>query len=183
MVRNASIVIAHNAQFDRPFLEKRLPVFARLTWGCTFADINWTNEQVWSRKLEAIANAMNFFFDAHRALDDCRALLEILATTLPVSKQPALKTVLDCVPLKEYKIAALNSPFATKDALKSRFYKWNNDAKVWHKNCSGELAFEEEKAWLKSEIYGGRSATIAVEERDAVSRFSLRPAEMTKTTI
>jgi DNA polymerase-3 subunit epsilon len=183
MVSKASIVIAHNAQFDRPFLEKRLPVFARLAWGCTLADINWTNEKVWSRKLEAIAQAMNFFFDAHRALDDCRALLEILATPLPVSNQSALKPVLECMSLKEYKISALNSPFATKDALKSRLYKWNNDVKVWHKNCSGDQALEEEKAWLKSEIYGDRSASIAVEERDARSRFSLRPTESIKTII
>jgi DNA polymerase-3 subunit epsilon len=32
-------VIAHNADFDRRFLEKRLPVFATKHWACSRADI------------------------------------------------------------------------------------------------------------------------------------------------
>lgn len=37
LVSGASIVIAHNSRFDRPFLEQRFPVFEELPWGCSFA--------------------------------------------------------------------------------------------------------------------------------------------------
>ena len=35
------LVIAHNADFDRRFLERRLPAFATKHWACSRADIDW----------------------------------------------------------------------------------------------------------------------------------------------
>jgi DNA polymerase-3 subunit epsilon len=177
LVANASIVIAHNADFDRPFLEYRLPVFSSLPWACSLSDIDWIAEKLGSRKLDYIAFQMGFFFGAHRAEEDCQALLEILAHPLPVSGQPGLKPLLDRLPNVGYTIYALNSPFATKDALKARQYRWDAEGKVWHRTLAGADAFNEEIAWLKATVYGGRSAKIDVEERDARSRFSRQAAQ------
>ncbi len=174
LVSNASIVIAHNADFDRPFLENRLPVFASLPWGCSLSDIDWISEKFGSRKLDYIAFQMGFFFSAHRAEEDCQALLEILARALPVSGQAGLKPLLDRLPNISYTVYVLNSPFATKDALKARQYRWDGEGKVWHRTLAGADAFKEEITWLKATVYGGRSAKIDVEERDARSRFSRR---------
>src|SRR5580704_9028052 len=38
------LVTAHNADFDRRFLERRLPAFATKHWACTRFDINWKTE-------------------------------------------------------------------------------------------------------------------------------------------
>ena len=35
------LVIAHHADFDRRFLEKRLPAFTTKHWACSRADIDW----------------------------------------------------------------------------------------------------------------------------------------------
>lgn len=175
LVANASIVIAHNAAFDRPFLENRLPIFSTLPWGCSLFDIDWASEKLGSRKLDYIAYQMGFFFSAHRAEEDCQALLEILAHTLPVSGQAALKPLLDRLPSIGYTVYALNSPFATKDILKARQYRWNAEVKTWYRTLAGLDAFNEEVVWLKESIYGGRNAKIDVEERDARSRFSRQP--------
>lgn len=43
-VADSAIVIAHVADFDRKMLEKRLPVFRALRWGCTAVDIPWADE-------------------------------------------------------------------------------------------------------------------------------------------
>ena len=176
LIANASIVIAHNANFDRPFLENRLPVFASLPWGCSLSDIDWGLEKLGSRKLDYIAFQMGFFFGAHRAEEDCQALLEILARPLPVSGQAGLKPLLDRLPNISYTVFALKSPFATKDALKARQYRWDAEGKVWHRTLAGLDAFNEEIAWLKATVYGGHSARIDVEEREACSRFSRQPA-------
>ena len=177
LVANASIVIAHNADFDRPFLEYRLPIFASLPWACSLTDIDWIAEKLGSRKLDYIAFQMGFFFGAHRAEEDCQALLEILAHPLPVSGQPGLKPLLDRLPNVGYTVYALNSPFATKDSLKARQYRWDAEGKVWHRTLAGADAFNDEIAWLKATVYGGRSAKIDVEERDARSRFSRQAAQ------
>ena len=176
LVAKANIVIAHNADFDRPFLENRLPIFSTLPWACSLSDIDWIAEKLGSRKLDYIAYQMGFFFGAHRAEEDCQALLEILARPLPVSGRPGLKSLLDRLPEVGYTVYAINSPFSTKDALKARKYRWDAEGRVWYRTLAGAEAFNEEVAWLKATVYGGRSAKIEVEERDARSRFSRQAA-------
>lgn len=180
LVAKANIVIAHNADFDRPFLENRFPVFSTLPWGCSLSDIDWIAEKLGSRKLDYIAYQMGFFFGAHRAEEDCQALLEILARPLPVSGSPGLKPLLDRLPEVTYTVYAINSPFATKDALKARKYRWDAEGKVWYRTVAGADAFNDEIAWLKANVYGGRSARIQVEERDSKVRFSRQ--SMTRKT-
>jgi DNA polymerase III subunit epsilon len=79
MVQGVDLVVAHNAGFDRPFVEARLPEFARLPWACSFADLDWKALGQSSAKLENLALACGWFYDAHRAETDCHALLAVLA--------------------------------------------------------------------------------------------------------
>jgi len=92
--RRADLVIAHNAAFDRPFVEARLPQFNALPWACSFADIDWKQEGQGSAKLEYLAMAQGRFYDAHRAEVDCHALLAVLGAVLPVSRQTGLARVM-----------------------------------------------------------------------------------------
>jgi DNA polymerase III subunit epsilon len=39
LLDGVALVIAHNATFDRPFLEARFPLFEHLHWGCSIRDI------------------------------------------------------------------------------------------------------------------------------------------------
>ena len=183
LVANASIVIAHNAAFDRPFLENRFSIFAALPWACSLVDVDWNAEKLGSRKLDYIAYQMGFFFDGHRAQEDCLALLEILAHRLPVSGHAGLKPLLDRLQNIGYTVYALNSPFATKDALKARQYRWDAEGRVWYRTLSGLEAFNEETVWLKNTVYGGRSAKIELEERDSRLRFSRQAAARSIQTI
>jgi len=183
LIKGTSIVVAHNAEFDRPFLENRLSAFDGLPWGCSMMDIDWTSENVGSRKLDYIAYQMGFFFDAHRAEEDCKALLEILAHPLPVSGTPVLKPLLDRLSQVSYTLFALNLPYSKKDLLKARKYCWDGDQKVWYCTVVGNQSFEDEVLWLKNEIYGGRPARIDVVERDSRTRFSRKPAPKSTRTI
>ena len=40
-VEDAVIVIAHNAGFDRKFVERYWPVFERKAWGCSATEVEW----------------------------------------------------------------------------------------------------------------------------------------------
>ena len=55
--------IAHHAAFDRPFLEKRLPVFAQKYWACSRSDIDGKAEGIRSSALEFVAYSLGFFHD------------------------------------------------------------------------------------------------------------------------
>ena len=79
LLQGVDLVVAHNAGFDRPFVEGRLPAFAQLPWVCSWADVDWKTLGQGSAKLESLALACGWFYDAHRAETDCHALLAVLA--------------------------------------------------------------------------------------------------------
>jgi DNA polymerase-3 subunit epsilon len=54
------LVIAHNADFDRRFLEKRLPVFLAKHWACSRFDIDWKAEGIRSSALEFVAYSSRY---------------------------------------------------------------------------------------------------------------------------
>ncbi len=67
ILARASLVVAHNAGFDRPRLEERLPAFEGKPWACSHAEIAWSEEGVGSTKLDYLAYRLGFFYAAHRA--------------------------------------------------------------------------------------------------------------------
>jgi DNA polymerase-3 subunit epsilon len=173
LVQGLELVIAHNARFDRPFLEHRLPIFTTLPWACSLQQVGWSDESMASAKLEYLAYRMGFFYDAHRAQTDCLALLELLQTPLPVSGRLALACLLEKAQAKDYRVYAVRAPFDSKDLLKARSYRWDPERKCWHHTLSGEM-MPAEIAWLKTHVYGGRPASLDFEAMDAHCRFSMR---------
>ena len=177
-----SLVIAHNAAFDRPLLEARFSVFVEQAWACSLDEINWDAEGFGARKLDYLGFRLGFFFDGHHALEDCQALLEILQHDLPTFGLKGLKALFDHHAQKSYRIWARRSPFETKDALKGHGYRWDAEQKCWHKNVSGD-DIKPEVAWLKEAVYGGRSVELDFEVYDAYSRYSARGGRVTKKSI
>ena len=93
-VEDAVIVIAHNAGFDRKLAERYWPVFERRAWGCSATEVQWRQHGFEGSRLGYLLNGAGFFHQAHRAVDDCHALLEILALELPTTGKPALAVLL-----------------------------------------------------------------------------------------
>lgn len=171
------LVIAHNAAFDRPFVEKQWNIFADKPWGCSMSQIPWHDEGVGSRKQEIIALCLGFFYEAHRAENDCRALLNILASPLPVSGRPALASLLDHAMTDDVHIWAIGAPFETKDVLKARGYRFNNGTdgrpKAWHITVTADQE-STELAFLDG-VYGGNARSrVMIETTSPRDRFSVR---------
>lgn len=183
MLVDADLVIAHNAGFDRPFCEARLPGFARLPWGCSFAEIDWKKEGNGSAKLEYLAMEKGWFYEAHRAEVDCHALLAVLGAPLPASGGTGLGKILAASASCAYSLQANQAPFEAKDLLKARAYRWNAEQKVWHTRLSDEAQLETELTWLRSAVYGGRPAWVQVEKMDALVKYSRRQGELSNRQI
>ena len=170
-------VVAHNAAFDRPFVEARLPQFADLPWACSFADLDWKAQGHASAKLEALAADAGLFYDAHRADADCHALLAVLSRDLGGGETglQRLWTQSQCL---QYRLSAVGAPFETKDALKARGYRWDATARVWHLRLRGEAALADERQWLAQHVYANPRAPIRIEIQDAYHRFSSREGDV-----
>ena len=172
----AALVIAHNAAFDRRFLERFSAVFRTKPWGCSMSQVDWAAEGHEGVKLAWLAAGAGFFYDRHRAVNDCAAAIELLATELPRSGVLAMAALLERARTPTWRIWAENSPFAMKDRLKARGYRWNGDdgvpSRCWHVDVA-EADKEAELTFLRQEIYGGQ-IDLLVRRIDAYDRFSDR---------
>jgi len=173
MLKNVGLVIAHNASFDRRFLEKRLPVFAGLPWGCSVKDVAWYEEGFGSQKLDYLLTQCGYFHVAHRAEADCLALLEVLQRPLEKAGGVAMRQLLRASGQKRYRIWAEKSPFEVKDDLKAVGYRWDGAMRCWNLETN-EATLEAELQRLKQLAYPRQPAKISVEVLDARVRFSDR---------
>ena len=119
---------------------------------------------------------VGYFHEAHRAVEDCQALLEILARQLPETNTTALAVLLERARRTTFRIWAERSPFDLKDELKKRGYRWNdgNDGrpKAWYVDVS-ETQRDGELKFLRKSIYQ-RDVDLFTQSVTAVNRFSVR---------
>ncbi|MHB8838921.1 MAG: 3'-5' exonuclease, partial [Gemmatimonadaceae bacterium] len=115
---HAQLVIAHNAKFDRPFLEARFPAFADKHWACSINDVPWEAHGLGSVKLGwLLMEHAGLYFRAHRAEDDCLAAIHVLATPFADDGSLPMRHLLDGSRRHTVLVRAVNSPFDTKDLL------------------------------------------------------------------
>ena len=175
-VDDAVIVIAHNASFDRKFAERYWPIFQRKAWGCSATEVEWRKHGFEGSRLGYLLNGTGFFHQAHRAVDDCRALLEILAFELPTTGTSALAVLLEQARKKTMRVWAVQSPFDLKDLLKRRGYRWSDGSdgrpRSWYIDVD-ESKLDDEIAFLKSEI-DLRDVDPRLQTLTAFDRFSVR---------
>jgi len=173
---NAVIVIAHNASFDRKFAERYWPVFQHKAWGCSATEVDWRKHGFDGSRLGYLLAGAGFFHQAHRAIDDCHALLEILAYELPDLGEPALAVLLERARKKTMRVWAEQSPFDLKDELKRRGYRWSDGSdgrpKSWYIDVE-ESKEASEIEFLRKTIYM-RDVEPRVQALNALSRFSVR---------
>lgn len=173
---SAVITIAHNSAFDRRFVERYWPVFEHKAWGCSMSEIEWRKHGFAGAQLGYLLNGAGYFHAAHRAVDDCHALLEVLALELPTTGTPALALLLETARKKTIRVWAEQSPFELKDSLKRRGYKWSDGSdgrpKSWYVDVC-ETVLQDEIAFLKTEIYL-RDVEPRLQSLTAFTRFSSR---------
>jgi len=197
LAQGASIIIAHNAEYDRAMVERRFDCFADRHWACSAREIPWREHGFASNALGHLALASGLFFGAHRAVMDCRAVLEVLSRPFPRpledeithpekeparpgnnSARPALAWLLESSGRLEHKLWALQAPFDRKDHLKSRGYRWHSgddgQPKAWALTLVAEAnRLQDELNWLRNEVYKA-PIRLRLDTLDARSRYTER---------
>ena len=157
LLSSVVLVIAHHADFDRRFLERRLPAFAVKHWACSRLDIDWKAEGIRSSALEFVAYSLGFFHDGHRAASDCRATLHALAQRLPGTGRLALQALLGQARLPTWRLWARDAAIEKKDVLKARGYAWSpgefGRPKCWYRDVT-DAEKAAEVSWLGANVMG-----------------------------
>lgn len=172
-VGDASLVICHNASFDRPVCERHYRVFADLPWACSLREVDWADLGYEGVKLPYLLGRHGLFYEAHRALDDCHALLELAAATVTVGAGTVLSALLARSAQPRFRIWAEHAPYDAKDKLKARRYRWSDGSsggpRAWWVEV-GEAALEDELTFLREQVYAW-DASPRVQRLTAYERY------------
>ena len=176
MVERADLILAHNASFDRSFAEKLHDIFQNKPWACSLEEVDWNGRGHESRKLKHLAADYGFFFDGHRAENDCLAAIELLSRSPISDDRSNLAELLENARKVGFRLWAEDAPFEAKDMLKSRGYRWSSGEggrrKAWWTEVP-EDQLEVEKAFLVEEIYK-RAIEPPLLKLTAMERYSVR---------
>ncbi|WP_380784892.1 3'-5' exonuclease [Sphingomonas sp. R86521] len=171
LILDADFVIAHNAGFDRPFVEARLPEAAGRPWICSMRDVDWRARGFEGRALSHLLSQMGWFYQAHRADADVTALLHLIDHRPFGSSRTMLAEAVGTAVRPGWMVEAVRAPFAAKDRLKSRGYRWDAVKGHWWREVPhGD--FDDEFEWCVVAVYGGR-AKPRIRRIDWTERYAL----------
>ena len=125
LVGSSHLVVAHNASFDRPFVEALVPATRAAAWACSRHEVPWDPAAFPSRALACLLCAYGAFSpDRHRALADCEAGVWLLTQQLPGEDRTVFAALRETAATPTVRLWAIGAPFDAKDQLKHRGYRW-----------------------------------------------------------
>lgn len=151
LLRSSSLVIAHNAGFDRRWVERCLPDAAGLPWACSQTEIDWLGQGFDGAKLGHLLTQIGFYHTGHRAGADVDALIQLLRHR-GTDERTMLGELLEHSAKPTWIVQAVGAAYAVKDVLKARQYRWDPKVKVWWREISDEDR-DLEEWWLLANIY------------------------------
>jgi DNA polymerase-3 subunit epsilon len=155
----SQLIVAHNAQFDRAFMDLVLPVSKNKIWACSINDIDWDKRNFTSYKQELLCIWHGFYYDSHRAMIDIDALIHLLTHSSYIDNKPIVELIQNAKK-PVCRVDATFAKFKYKNLLKKRKYKWyssdsgNRNDNVWYKLIQ-HSDIESEREWLIQNIYNG----------------------------
>ncbi len=151
LLRSASFVVAHNAAFDRSWIETRLPDAADLNWCCSMRQVDWRRRGFDGRVLGYLLVQNGFYHGGHRASADVDALIEMLRHQ-DVDGRTALSEMIEEGGKSSWIVRAKGADFGVKDLLRARGYRWDAGRKQWWTEVSDDRLVEEQ-FWLAANVY------------------------------
>ena len=154
LVEPAQLVIAHNAKFDRPLCERLDDCFRSKAWACSVTEVPWRDFGFEGAKLGHLLHSCGLFHNGHRAVDDCHALLEVLAHE--IGGASTLSHLLRASARTRVRVWAERAPFDRKDVLKAGGYRWSGgddgQPKAWWTEVDEDF-LDVELRFLGREVY------------------------------
>lgn len=179
LLKSASLIVSHNAAFDRPFVDERLPAARGLAWACTCRGVDWPEYGFDGRALGWLLAQAGWFHTGHRAAADVDALITLLRHDL-YNGCTGLGALLESARRPGWVVRAAGAHFDVKERLKARGYRWDAGACVWWREV-GDEALEFERRWLDDFVYRPDLRPGAeepeVEEVTWTTRYSRPPQE------
>ena len=172
-IQGADLIVAHNAAFDRPFCEQLADLFRKKPWACSATEIDWSGLGYDGAKLTYLATRSGWFYEAHRALDDCNALATILsASSSRGENETPFQQLLKSARQTKTRLS-FRAPYLKRDLLRAQGFRWKSGRQMKHGFWYADFLDREVKTtidWLftTSKI---KRASIRCERISAFERY------------
>jgi len=168
VLQKCQFIIAHNASFDRKWIDTALRKNNQLApenaiWGCSMTQVDWTPIVRCSKALEVLCAWHGYFYDSHNAVADVDATLHLLR------KNKYMQELLQNASEPDYHVFAANSLREENTILKQGRYRWNPELTCWWKAVNTPKEAERECLWLKENLSKVEPQYFEI---DAAHRFS-----------
>lgn len=181
LLGRADLLCAHNASFDLQWILQRWPDLWDKPWACSCTEIDWAGLGFEGRSQPFLLQQHKWFSRPHRAPDDVWALFWLLQESRPDpdsddddgagassgAERTHLQRLLSASERETVRVEAAGAPFARKDLLRARGYRW--DAELLRKIWWREMAFEDveaEQLWFnRNDLPAPRLLSVTARER------------------
>tara|TARA_Y100000590_G_scaffold153590_3_gene176367 strand:- start:172 stop:1044 length:873 start_codon:yes stop_codon:yes gene_type:complete len=152
IINKSDLIVAHNAKFDRGFLDRYIDVSKEKVWGCSMSDIDWLQKGFPGRGLEMLSVWHGFYFDSHRGMADVDAMIYLISNDFE-DKGNYINELINNSHKNYYLIEiSFNYDKAKIELCKSKGYFFNGINKTWCKKIEfNEIEFERD--WAAANFY------------------------------
>lgn len=170
LLGSGTLCIAHNAAFDRKFVDRRLPRAADLAWACSCTEIDWRAHGFDGRSLGWLLSQAGWFHDGHRAGEDVDGVIALLGHRFD-NGRTALSVLHERAMQPSWIVRARGAAYAMKEQLRLRGYRWDPDWKAWWREVADVDRLKEE-FWLAGNVYCAQANPKALGPHwEEVTRF------------
>jgi DNA polymerase III subunit epsilon len=183
-LEGAELVIAHNAGFDRPMVERTFPGagFDLIDWHCSLEQVDWKGRGKKGKSLESVVLSEGYVYGSHRADADVIATAFALIST---GTETAFAEMLRRGKTPTIQVVAKDSRFESKDLLQKSGFRWSNDGsealgfRAWHKEIPDTPEETSPLAeLLRSRGVYGKEMSLPARRTTAVNRYSSRKPDI-----
>jgi len=139
-----SLIVAHNARFDRPFFDHLYKDPLPIVWSCSMSQIDWIRRGFPGTNLELLTHRHGCFYSSHNAASDVMAVMNLL--TFPDAGVSYFGELLENAYQPQIDVLFLNTNH--RDAMKFRQlgFRWSYRNKTWRRNYThARFLLEKEK--------------------------------------
>jgi DNA polymerase-3 subunit epsilon len=133
LLAQADVILAHNAAFDRGFVDRVSQVSGSKLWACTSMQIDWRAKGFKNARLQDLCGALGIVYNAHRAMSDVEAMLKLISLEDVMTGKPYLAELwVNCTREMAW-VWLEGETFDQKDGIKAAGFRWNGAQKIWGK--------------------------------------------------
>jgi DNA polymerase-3 subunit epsilon len=133
MLARADVILAHNAQFDRGFVDRKSQVSPSKVWGCSAWQVDWRAKGFKNARLQDLCGALGIVYQAHRAMSDVEAMVQLLGMEDVFTAKPYLLEILTSARQEMSYLWVEGKTYDQRDLLKAQGFRWNAARKFWGK--------------------------------------------------